>query len=314
MDNILLALAGTSFFKYAAYMYMSKRSYQCVGTVSELYLYPVKSCKGLKVNSLRCTRLGVEYDGMYDRHWVFATEKDGQWITQRQEPRMALISISLHGDEIHFDAPGMTTLKLPKDPKKDQCKVKKVQVKMDIIDSLDCGTEAAAWISKFLGRKMCLHYSPSDMEKRDAVNAQKLWSHDAKKGDLFAFSDYCAYMMLSQSGLDELNNRLAEPVTCLNFRSNIIVKGCPPYDEDHWDVIKIRNAKFRNIDACTRCILTTVDPFKGEKSKDEEPLKTLQTYRAFEPYPPSKPLFGIHLANDVEDVIHVGDPIYAIRK
>ncbi|VDI76800.1 Hypothetical predicted protein [Mytilus galloprovincialis] len=127
MDNILLALAGTSFFKYAAYMYMSKRSYQCVGTVSELYLYPVKSCKGLKVNSLRCTRLGVEYDGMYDRHWVFATEKDGQWITQRQEPRMALISISLHGDEIHFDAPGMTTLKLPKDPKKDQCKVKKVQ-------------------------------------------------------------------------------------------------------------------------------------------------------------------------------------------
>ena len=62
----------------------------------------------------------------YPRHWVFATEKDGQWITQRQEPRMALISISLHGDAIHFDAPGMTTLKLPKDPKKEQCKVKKV--------------------------------------------------------------------------------------------------------------------------------------------------------------------------------------------
>lgn len=314
MEN-LLVVAGTSLVKYAAYLYISQRpSYQYVATISELYLYPVKSCQGIKVNSLRCTTLGVEYDGMYDRHWVFAT-KDGMWITQRQEPRMALIEISIHGNNIHFDAPGMTTLTLPKDPHKNQYKVKKVQVKLDIIDSLDCGNEAASWINKFLGRNdLCLHYSPQDMEKRDAVNAKKMWSHDAKPGDLTAFSDYCSYMILSQSGLDDLNNRLAQPVTCINFRANIIVKGCPAYDEDNWDDIKIQNATFRNIDACTRCILTTVDPFKGEKSKDEEPLKTLKTYRAKAPYPASKPCFGIHLANDKEDVVHVGDQIYATRK
>jgi uncharacterized protein YcbX len=63
---------------------------------------------------------------IYFRHWVFAT-KDGMWITQREEPRMALIAISVHGNTIHFDAPGMTTLKLPKDPQKIQYKVKKVQ-------------------------------------------------------------------------------------------------------------------------------------------------------------------------------------------
>lgn len=58
-------------------------------------------------------------------------------------------------------------------------------MKLDIIDSLDCGIEASSWINKFLGRNdLCLHYSPQDMEKRDAVNAKKMWSHDAKPGDL----------------------------------------------------------------------------------------------------------------------------------
>lgn len=60
------------------------------------------------------------------RHWVFATE-EGQWVTQREEPRMALITISLHGNYIHFDAPGMPTLKLPKDMKMSQGSIKKVQ-------------------------------------------------------------------------------------------------------------------------------------------------------------------------------------------
>lgn len=68
MEN-LLVVAGTSLLKYAAYLYISQRtSYQYVGTISELYLYPVKSCQGIKVNSLRCTTLGVEYDSMYDRY------------------------------------------------------------------------------------------------------------------------------------------------------------------------------------------------------------------------------------------------------
>lgn len=70
-------------------------------------------------------------DGVLDiilfcRHWVFATE-DGTWVTQREEPRMALITISIHGDWVHFDAPGMTTLKLSKNPKKEQYTIKKVQ-------------------------------------------------------------------------------------------------------------------------------------------------------------------------------------------
>jgi len=34
---------------------------------------------------------------------------------------------------------------------------------------------------------------------------------------------------------------------------------------------------FLNCISVSRCILTTVDPFLGEKSSDEEPLKTLKT-------------------------------------
>jgi uncharacterized protein YcbX len=31
--------------------------------------------------------------------------------------------------------------------------------------------------------------------------------------------------------------------------------------------------------ACTRCVFTTVDPLRGERDPDGEPLRTLITYR-----------------------------------
>lgn len=74
MDNTIVVLAGSSLFKYAAFLYLTKKrrsKYQKVGAVSELYIYPVKSCKGIKVDSLRCTKLGVEYEGVRDRYCMY---------------------------------------------------------------------------------------------------------------------------------------------------------------------------------------------------------------------------------------------------
>ncbi|XP_069116383.1 mitochondrial amidoxime-reducing component 1-like isoform X2 [Argopecten irradians] len=188
------------------------------------------------------------------------------------------------------------------------------RIKEEWSTSLDLGDEAASWMDKFLDKNgLRVHFSSPEMGKRDASNVTKLWQHYAKKGDKLAFSDYCGYMLMSATSLAELNKRLAEPVTMLNFRANIVVDGCPAFDEDSWDEIKIGKATFRNIDACTRCILVTVDPFKGVKSKDEEPLTTLKKFRLKPPYGP-KPCLGIHLANDDKDVINVGDVVYARRK
>ena len=39
-----------------------KRFYKEVGRVSDLFIYPVKSCKGIRVNDVKCFKEGMEYD------------------------------------------------------------------------------------------------------------------------------------------------------------------------------------------------------------------------------------------------------------
>ncbi|OWF37746.1 mitochondrial amidoxime-reducing component 1-like [Mizuhopecten yessoensis] len=311
-------LAGVAVFKYTCLVWMSNkyrtRPFEKVGTISELYVFPTKSLGGLRVDSADCTPTGLTFQGVTDRHWAVAAST-GVYVTQRQIPKMALISTSLQGDTMLLDAPGMSSLIIPIHPKQGpKTWVSKIKIKEEWSTSLDLGDEAASWMDKFLGKTgLRVHFSSPEMDKRDASNVTKLWKHNAKKGDTLAFSDYCGYMLMTSASLNELNKRLAEPVTMLNFRANIVVDECPAFDEDDWDEVKIGKATFRNIDACTRCILVTVDPFKGEKSKDEEPLTTLKKFRLKPPYGP-KPCLGIHLAMDHNDTIHTGDVVYARRK
>jgi len=56
----LLAVAGL-----AALWWQRKerrQTYKEVGRVSELFIYPVKSCKGIRVAEVNCFKEGMEYD------------------------------------------------------------------------------------------------------------------------------------------------------------------------------------------------------------------------------------------------------------
>src|ERR1700678_4682133 len=54
--------------------------------VSELNIYPVKSCRGFRVSSAIVTKRGFTYD----RAWMIVDDKN-KCITQREKPLMALI-------------------------------------------------------------------------------------------------------------------------------------------------------------------------------------------------------------------------------
>ncbi|KAK6181651.1 hypothetical protein SNE40_009466 [Patella caerulea] len=313
---ILGTLAAGALLQYGfgAYCSWKERStYRFVGRVAELYVYPVKSFGGLSVQSAKCTKVGLEHGSVTDRHWTVSTS-NGVYLTQRQEPKMALIKTSLHGDMMHLDAPGMRTCRIPIKPKLNKSQLSKVTVKTDTVQSLDCGDDVANWLCRYFQREgLRLHFSEATLEKRDSSKAQKNWSHPALEGDLTAFSDYCSYMVLSNPSLNQLNERLDKPVPILNFRANIIADGCEAFAEDSWSKIQIGEAKLRALDACTRCVLVTVDQFKGEKDKQEEPLATLKKFRLKDPYGP-KPAFGINFTLDSPGQINVGDPIFALMR
>lgn len=59
-------------------------------TVSELHIYPVKSLGGISMPSVVMTDRGFKYD----RRWMLI-EEDGQFLSQRELPKMALLKVSI---------------------------------------------------------------------------------------------------------------------------------------------------------------------------------------------------------------------------
>ena len=56
--------------------------------ITALYVYPVKSLAGVRVNHLKFDRFGPEFD----RRWMIVDEQ-GNCLTQREITKMALIKV-----------------------------------------------------------------------------------------------------------------------------------------------------------------------------------------------------------------------------
>lgn len=61
--------------------------------ITELWVYPVKGCGGKKVRAAMVTSRGF----LHDRSFAILNTETGRVVTQRQEPRLALISCGLQG-------------------------------------------------------------------------------------------------------------------------------------------------------------------------------------------------------------------------
>ena len=72
-------------------------------TISQLTIYPIKSCAGIALDAARLLPSGLEYD----RNWMLI-DAAGQFITQRICARLALITVEMDERDLIVRAPGMT--------------------------------------------------------------------------------------------------------------------------------------------------------------------------------------------------------------
>src|SRR5688572_18266718 len=77
-------------------------------TVSDLFVYPVKSCGGLAVSEAKIIDTGFDHD----REWMVINEH-GWFITQRQYPFLATVRPSIKNDVLTLEAPGVKPLHVP---------------------------------------------------------------------------------------------------------------------------------------------------------------------------------------------------------
>ncbi|MFY7792483.1 MAG: MOSC domain-containing protein [Chitinophagaceae bacterium] len=267
-------------------------------TISQLFIYPVKSLRGIAVDHLTITDRGAQYD----RRWMLV-DPFGGFVTIRQYPEMTRLRTSIEGDAlIIYDAKDPSDrISTPLHPTPGQlfsgkpC-LMQVQVWDDVVSAWFCEPSVSNWISDKLGQLVVLVYMPDEsLRPVDPVYAPT--------GAITSFTDGYPLLIIGQSSLDDLNSRLDNPVDMRRFRPNIVFTGGAPFAEDQFAAFHIANVPILGVKRCARCVVTTTHPETGEIGP--EPLRTLATYRRHG----NKVDFGMNLVATGIGEIRIGDEI-----
>lgn len=263
-------------------------------TVSAIYIYPIKSCAGIELTGVRFDERGP----LFDRHFM-VVDQDGQMVTQREVPDLALIAPALLPTMLSVSAKGFKELKLPLNSH-EGTRTRAV-VWGHETQAIDQGNKAADWFSAALGRPLRLVRWADDQVR---PVSKKYSQRDSQT----AFSDGYPILLTSEASLADLNSRLATPVRMERFRPNIVVTGCDAFAEDHWEEITVEDLGMDVVKPCGRCTTINVDPVTGQVG--QEPLKTLASYRT----QGQRVVFGQNCIHHGFGSVRVGDPVHAMPK
>jgi uncharacterized protein YcbX len=227
-------------------------------TIQGLYIYPLKSARGIALE-----RSAIGPSGLaWDRHWM-AVDARGGFLSQRVQPKLARIVPELAGAQLVLSAPGVSPLAVPLAPAGEPTRVR---VWKHEGPALDAGPEAAEWLSAVLTQ-------PARLVSVSPVNnrvADPQYAGDAAAP--IAFPDGFPVLVCNQASLDVINARLPQPVPMARFRPNLVLEGLPPFAEDHIGLIETSGVQLRLVKPCVRCVIPSRDQVTGEPSTDPTPV------------------------------------------
>ncbi|MEO6005423.1 MAG: MOSC N-terminal beta barrel domain-containing protein [Opitutus sp.] len=268
--------------------------------VSGLHIYPVKSLRGIALDS--CSFDAIGFNG--DRRFV-VVDRDGHVLTQRNVPEMALVVTELTDVNLVLRA-----------PHREKCEIARVATEPPLIRTVsvwksegllaeDCGNGPADWLSSVL-KTTCRLLRVGSVYRRPVLDTV-----NAGPADLVSFADGYPFLVASESSLADLNDHLIESgeeaIPMNRFRPNIVVSGCSAFAEHTWPRLRIGSALFRSGGPCGRCIVTTTD--QQTAVRHHEPLRTLASYRR-NPKNHGEVMFGENLIHETKSgVMRVGDPV-----
>ena len=252
--------------------------------IAQLFIYPVKSCAGLALQESLLTDTGLEFD----RAWM-VVDAQGNFVTQREAPQLALVTPQFKGDQLVLRAPGMLALYLNLYEYEDNIRV---TVWDDSLPAFDMGDLAAQWFTDFLAQFESKVPTPAayrlarfDPEQQRLSSLQ--WTAGVQAPN--QFSDGYPLLVVSQASLDGLNARLLASghaaVGMARFRPNIVLTGLQAHDEDRLALLRVEagvdgeitEVQLKPVKPCARCPIPNIDPATAQSSPAVG--DTLQAYR-----------------------------------
>lgn len=272
--------------------------------LSQLFLYPVKSCAGMKVTKWPIVASGL----LHDREWMVVTER-GVAVTQKSLPKLCLIqpmvnlaekTLTLHYPEV---APLQLSLDFLKTNTGERNKDCTSKVCFKKVNGLDCGQEASDWLSNSLGKSGYRLFRILPQNIRD----------DSKWGKPISLNNHGQYSLVMNQSLRALYEKVDQSSSnesedfeefSNRFRSNFIISGGDSFEERSWKSIKIGSTEFVNGKESNRCQMICINQKTAERTA--EPLATLFSWFG------NKVNFGVYFeTRDLlgEQILCTGDEV-----
>ncbi|OLO02835.1 MOSC domain-containing protein [Salinicola socius] len=261
-------------------------------TLAAIHRYPIKSTAGSSLQRAR-----VEEEGLVGDRRFMVVKPDGTFLTARTHPGLQLVRAQFDGERLtltHNTLP-------PVDVARQEFSVQPfdTEVWTDAFAAKTTNDSLDKWFSEAAGEPARLLW----LGERSPRYRESL-------GVRVSFADGYPLLLISEASLEDLNGRNDGTHVMAQFRPNLVAAGTEPYAEDRWKRIRIGEVTFRIDAPCARCAMVTVDPAKGEKRADKEPLKTLAGYRRGDK---GKVYFGQNLVAENSGEIGVDDPIEVLE-
>ncbi|XP_041866403.1 molybdenum cofactor sulfurase [Melanotaenia boesemani] len=270
-------------------------------TLTNIYIYPIKSCAAYEVHDWPLGPLGL----LYDRGWM-VVNGNGVCLSQKRETRLCLIRPQVHlpSNKLFLQASGMDTISVPLENDiqlHSNSRVCHSKVCGDRVETVDCGDEAASWLSDLLGQpcrliKQSPHFT-REMKRKPG---------EAATSSSLSLVNEAQYLMINRASVKFIQNimsmrqggcegdQLLDTQNIIRrFRANLVIAGVEPFEEDNWSHLIIGNTRFMVAGQCGRCQMVGIDQDTGMKTK--EPLMSLSAHRT------GKVTFGVYLTHQAPE-------------
>eukprot|EP00850_Spirogloea_muscicola_P015328 SM000116S24249 [mRNA] locus=s116:408819:411005:+ [translate_table: standard] len=288
-------------------------------SVASLFVYPVKSCRGLSLPRAHLATSGFAWD----RQWMVVNER-GRMRTQRTDPALALVRPAL--PQLALDdawAPLDATAALCETPRPGphfsppsrflwlrsptghSAASEVEQPPAGLVAALTApGMEplhvllappyerprvpASVW--EWSGHALdegddaaawfTTYLGKPSRLVRFAPGELRPTDPDYAEGSETCFSDGFPFLVISQASLDALNQHMEVALPINRFRPNIFIDGCEAFEEDTWRAFTIGGVAGRIFRGVKPCGRCKVTTTNQATGEvGEEPLKTLAVFR-----------------------------------
>ena len=275
-------------------------------TVTGIHVYPVKSMRGISLHETILTPKGLARD----RQWMVA-ELDGRFVTQRDNPKLALLVTRLDDTGVTLSMPDHGSITVPYQMHDGEPVATRVW--KDACETVDQGPEIAAWLTRALASDKPLRLLAMSPGFTRPLHKAPLLG----KGTTTGFADAAPFLVANEASLDELNARLESasiPAVPMNrFRPNIVISGVEAFAEHRLQCLVAPDYQLDMRYPCERCVVTTIDQETAVRHPQAQPFKTLAEIN---PMPGSKraPAFAENavLAHGNLQRVAVGDQLRAV--